>query len=82
MTDIASIANHKFNQEPKEVKIASVDCWYDRSIRAHTALFLDAEGNQVGCAHYAYGQADKKAMLKRMQAYVGTVDKVPSDYMV
>lgn len=68
------------NYQPVEKpKIASVIVWYDRSLRLHTALFVDDEGNQLGVAHYACGQEEKKSMVKTMKGFVG---ETAPDYQV
>ena len=55
----------KFVKE--EAKVAMIDKRYDRSLRLWTCLWLDAEGNQLGCAQYANNRAEMKELVKRME---------------
>jgi hypothetical protein len=47
--------------------VARVDAWYDRSLRLWTCLWLNAAGDQLGCAQYANNRAEMKELVKRME---------------
>jgi hypothetical protein len=67
--------------KPERKKMAQtvqyqIECFYDRSIRLWTCLWLDAEGNQHGCAQYAVRRAEKDQLVALMKT------SEPSDYQI
>lgn len=48
------------------------DYWYDRSIRAWTLTWINANGDQVGHAEYFFGPDGKKQMLDWVATHVET----------
>lgn len=51
-----------------ERECTAIACWYDPHIRLWTLYPVDAEGNQLDSATYAYGKADAKATKQAMEA--------------
>lgn len=55
-------------EEPKAVKIVM---WYDRSRREWVLYPVDADGNQIAEATYAFGKVDAVDTKKHLEAEYG-----------
>ena len=53
--------------EIAEKECTAIECWYDRHIRLWTLYPVDAEGNQLDEAKYAYGKMDAKITKEMME---------------
>lgn len=60
--------------EIPERKCTAIECWYDPHYRHWVLYPVDAEGNQLCEATYAFGKADAKAEKAAMEA--GLIDQV------
>lgn len=54
--------------EITEKECTAIECWYDRHIRLWTLYPVDAEGNQLDSATYAYGKVDAMVTKEAMEA--------------
>ena len=52
----------------QERECTSISCWYDPHYRHWVLYPVDAEGNQLCEATYAFGKADAKASKQAMEA--------------
>ena len=62
------IYGKEYTPEIIERECTGIECWYDPHIRLWTLYPVDAEGNQLSEATYAYGKADAKATKQAMEA--------------